>query len=684
MLYFALTIFLSAFLLFQVQPVIAKIILPWFGGSAAVWTTCQLFFQLLLVGGYLYAHGLIRGLKPRTQAVVHIVLLALACLALPILPNASWKPQGMENPTLRILGLLAMTVGLPYFLLSSTGPLLQAWLVQSKPKASPYRLFALSNLGSMLGLLTYPPLVEPNLSLTHQGWLWSAAFGSFALLCGVTAWRTQWDALPMSVRAFAEESPEEAPRPARLIFWVLLAACPSMLLLAVTTHLSMDVASIPFLWILPLSLYLLSFILCFDARAWYLRNPFLGAAPLALGGLTWLAQAGPMERPQLWITILLYSLAFFVTCMVCHGELSRLKPNPRRLTLYYLMIAIGGALGGGMVAVVAPYVFKGMFELPLAIGLCGLLVLATLYRERESVLRQDLTGWPSLIALTLMGALSAYLAFNIREETSGSFHVARNFYGELKVRQYNGIYDLDGYRVLVHGSINHGEQFTHPARRRRATTYYCENTGFGLLMSQRITGSPQKVGVIGLGTGTLASYARPGDAYRFYDINPLVEQIANEDFWFLKNADTVPTVVLGDARLSLEREPPQEFDVLAVDAFSSDSIPVHLLTREAIALYFRHLRADGVLAVHVSNRYLDLRPVLERAAAALHKQIVSVETLHGADPDTHCYPTTWVLLSSSREAFDKEPVKKVAKVLQPAVNQRLWTDDYSNLFTILK
>lgn len=681
MLLFALTIFLSAFLLFQVQPVIAKIILPWFGGSAAVWTTCQLFFQLLLLAGYLYAHGLIKKARPSRQAMIHVALLAAACLALPILPNASWKPQALENPTLRILGLLTVTVGLPYFLLSATGPLLQAWFVQWRPGAIPYRLFALSNLGSMLGLLTYPPLVEPNLSLSHQAWMWSGAFAVFALICGFTAWTTQRQAHTRHVATEADES--EAPITAgQLALWVLLAACPSMLLLGVTTHLSMDVASIPFLWILPLSLYLLTFILCFDAGGWYQRDYFLILSPVALGGMAWLAQAGPGDRPRLWITIVLYGLAFFAACMVCHGELSRLKPNPRRLTLYFLMISLGGALGGGMVAVIAPYVFKGMFELPLAIGFCGLLVLTTLYRDKESVFRTALTGWPSIFALVVMAALAGYLVRNMREEMSGSYFVARNFYGELKVRQTEGVYDWDGYRTLVHGTINHGEQYTHPARRKEIATYYCPTSGVGLVMGERITGSPQHVGVIGLGTGTLAGYARPGDAYRFYEINPLVQKIAKEHFWYLKDADTVATVVLGDARLSLEREPPQGFDILAVDAFSSDSIPVHLLTREAIELYFHHLRPDGVLAVHVSNRYIDLKPVLERAAVALHKYAVFVETED--DDDEKCFGTTWMLLSSIPDVLQKKSIWMKSKAPEPSPRQRLWTDDYSNLYTLLK
>lgn len=680
MLFYALTIFLSAFLLFQVQPMIAKMILPWFGGTAAVWATCLLFFQTTLLLGYAYSHGLIRRLKPRQQWMLHATLLLICLALLPVLPNPAWKPVTPDAPIFRILGLLAATIGLPYFMLSTTGPLIQAWYVQSHPGSIPYRLFALSNLGSMAALLSYPPLVEPLLTLRQQAWTWSIAFAVFALFCIFTGWKSYRGAVA------AAETPAEEPAPAHparssYLLWIALAAGPSMLLLSLTTHMSMDLAPIPFLWILPLTLYLLTFILCFDAEGWYRRVWFLAALPFALGVLAWLSSLGPTDRPGLRLCLVLYSLSFFLICMVCHGELARLKPHPRFLTGFFLMVSIGGATGGVFVALIAPTLFNASYELPISIALCGLLAAAILFLDKDWPFRRELLGWPSIAVFTLAAALVGFLARDMRDLVKGSLVVTRNFYGELRVNQYNGFYDWDGYRSLVHGAINHGEEYTHPARRKEVATYYCPDTGLGLVMGSRNIADLQRVAIIGLGTGTVAGYSRMGDLYRFYEINPTVPKIANEDFWYLKTAEGAIDIVLGDARLSLEREAPQNYDTIAVDAFSSDSIPVHLLTREAIALYFRHLKPNGILAVHISNRFIDLAPVLERAATALHKRAVLVES--DDDSEEKCFSTTWVLLASDPKIFDA-PQYKSAQPLTPAPWLRTWTDDYSNIFKVIK
>lgn len=680
MLFYAITIFLSAFLLFQVQPMIAKMILPWFGGTAAVWATCLLFFQTALLLGYTYSHGIVRRLKPRRQWMLHAVLL-LACLALlPILPNPAWKPLTPDAPILHILGLLAATIGLPYFMLSTTGPLIQAWYVQSHPGAVPYRLFALSNLGSMAALLSYPPLVEPYLTLRQQAWTWSIGFALFALFCIFTGWKSYHGAVA-AAEAPVEDPPPVHPSRRRYLVWIALAAGPSMLLLSLTTHMSMDLAPIPFLWILPLSLYLLSFILCFDAEGWYRRLWFLGALPLALGVLAWLTQLGPSDRPALRLSIALYSLAFFIVCMVCHGELARLKPHPRFLTGFFLMVSIGGAAGGVFVALIAPSLFNASYELPISLAVCGILASFVLFLDPNWPFRRELLGWPAILVFTLAAALLGYLGREMRDLVKNSLVVTRNFYGELRVNQYNGFYDWDGYRSLVHGAINHGEEYTHPARRREVATYYCSDSGLGLVMNARNIADIQRVAVIGLGTGTVAGYSRAGDLYRFYEINPAVQKIANEDFWYLKTAEGAIDIVLGDARLSLEREPVQNYDTIVVDAFSSDSIPVHLLTREAIALYFHHLKPDGVLAVHISNRFIDLSPVLERAAAALGKSAIVVDS--SDDDEEKCFSTTWVLLTSNPQLFNT-PQYKSGIVLPPAPWLRAWTDDYSNIFKVLK
>lgn len=455
-----------------------------------------------------------------------------------------------------------------------------------------------------------------------------------------------------------------------------------MLLLAVTSHMSMDIAPIPFLWILPLALYLLSFILCFDAEGWYRRTLFLIFLAPSLAGILYLAETSPEDRPELKLTILAYSAAYFVACMVGHGELSRLKPHPRYLTNFYLMIAIGGAAGGAFVALIAPLAFRSHYELPLACVLLTALALASVYGDSESVLRQDWLGWASIIVMTAAAAVTGYSVHLARSMTSGAMYVGRNFYGELAVRQYNDANDWDGYRSLVHGAINHGEQYTHPARRRQVASYYCPDTGIGLLMQIRGFGQPQKVGIIGLGTGTLAGYGRPGDVYRYYEINPLVQNIANEYFWYLRNAESSLQMVLGDARLSLEREPNQNFDILVVDAFSSDSIPVHLLTSEALDLYFRHMAPGGVVVLHISNRFIDLQPVLERGAKHAGKRSILVET--DDNDDGSCYGTSWVLMANSPQTFDNEVIRKASKPLRSAPWMRLWTDDYSNLYKVLK
>lgn len=679
MLLFAVTVFLSAFLLFQVQPVIAKAILPWFGGTAAVWATCMVFFQSTLLAGYLYAHALVTRVPPRRQRIIHAALLTAGALLLPITPSERWKPVSGGNPSFRILLVLAVTVGLPYLLVSTTGPLMQAWYAQKKPGAAPYRLFALSNAGSLLGLLSYPVLVEPNLSLGAQSWTWSAGFILFAVLCLLTSWRSLARETELRCTPAADATP---PGRTEYLLWILLAMCASMLLLTVTQHLAGDVASIPFLWVLPLTLYLLSFILCFDAEGWYQRPLFLVLLFPVLGTMSYLIWA-EADKPGMRWSIAIFSLALFTACMFCHGELARTKPHPRYLTIYFLMIAIGGALGGAVVGLVAPNLFNAQYEFPIALALCGLLFVWVLLRDGEAILAGGLLGWRGIGVMVLVAALGGFLFRVVRDTVAATMVVSRNFYGELKVRQYNGMYDWDGHRVLIHGTINHGEQWTHPARRKSTSTYYCEDTGLGMVMGARVLGDPQRVGVIGLGTGTIAAYARPGDAYRFYDINPLVQQIANRDFWYLNLAEAQVEVVLGDARLSLEGESSQRFSTLVVDAFSGDAIPVHLLTKEALELYRKHLAPGGILAVHISNRYIDLRPVLATAARVLGYAARLVETEDDHDSQRNCFATSWVLLAAGETAFDRAPFQRATRMkVDPQF--RLWTDDYSSVLGLLR
>jgi SAM-dependent methyltransferase len=683
MILYALTIVVSAFLLFQVQPVIAKIILPWFGGSAAVWTVCMLFFQMALLLGYLYAHALVRYLKPRTQMLVHAGLLLVSALALPVYPSASWKPLSGEEPTLRILGLLAVTVGLPYFLLSTTGPLLQAWYARRFQGAMPYRLYALSNAGSMFALLSYPVLFEPVFTTHQQAWMWSAAYGVFVVLCGVTAIGSGRAALagPGRDEAAAADAAIAPPSAKQYLMWLLLPAVASVLLLAITNHLSQNVAAIPFLWVLPLSIYLLTFILCFEGSGWYRRNPYLQLLAVALGAMAYALSIDSTGSVPLRVMVPLFTMGLFTCCMVCHGELARLKPDPRYLTHFYVMIAAGGALGGLLVGLIAPHLFNALYEMPLGLVACAVLVVWVLRQDAELKWFRRWRQPAPTVAAVLTVALAVFVGMQIRDSVRGSRVLVRNFYGALRVRDSGPATQLDATRTLTHGTINHGEQFLNPARRDLPTTYYGPNTGVGLTIRERGKTRAIRVGVIGLGTGTIAAYGRLGDYYRFYEINPLVLRLAHTEFSFLPDCKAKVDVAMGDARLSLERESPENFDVLAVDAFSSDSIPVHLLTLEAMLLYFRHLRPDGVLAVHISNRYLDLEPVLAGETRATGKVARVVDT---DDDDTQdVFGATWVLITSPASGFHGEELKDSAEI-ESKRTVRLWTDDYSNLFRILK
>jgi SAM-dependent methyltransferase len=671
MILYAVTIFLSAFLLFQVQPLIAKIILPWFGGSAAVWTTCMLFFQLLLLAGYVYSHAYVR-LRVPARRHIHIALLVLAAATLPLAASTAWKPEGGEDPTWRILGLLATSVGLPYFVLSTTGPLVQAWYARSHEGAAPYRLFALSNLGSMLALVSYPLAVEPLLTLGHQAAVWSAGFVLFALACAMLAWRSK--AAESQPLAGGDTS---APGAELKTLWAALACCASLLLLAFTSHMTLNIAAIPFLWVLPLALYLLSFVLCFEASGWYRRWLFL---PLLAAGLAGVCVTLTRSNPSIWTLIPLYSATLFAACMVCHGELARSKPHPQHLTGFYLMLALGGAAGGVFVGLVAPKVFEDLYELPIGMVALSLLVTVALLRDRASLLHGGFSIAARIVFLALAAALAVALYKTYAENSADTRVTSRNFYGVLNVRDSGE--GPDAMRALSHGTIIHGKQFLEPDRRDWPTSYYGLRSGVGLVLLDAREHSPLRVGVVGLGAGTLAAYGRTGDVFRFYDINPDVVELARTEFTFLKDSPAKVEVALGDARLSLEREPAQNFDVLALDAFSSDAIPVHLLTVEAFKTYLRHMKPGGVLAVHISNRYLDLVPVVQQAARHLSLELRQVE--NDDEDDAGVYRSDWMLLSASPAAFEGPLLKEAGERLDAVPRVKLWTDDYSDLYRILK
>ncbi|HEV2297994.1 MAG TPA: fused MFS/spermidine synthase [Candidatus Acidoferrales bacterium] len=691
-LVYGLVIFSSAFLLFQVQPLIAKIILPWFGGVAAVWITCLLFFQAVLLLGYLYAHLLARIFHARTQGRIHAALLAVSLLTLPILPKQSWKPAGPEHPAGHILVLLGLTIGLPFFLLSATSPLLQSWYARTRASAATYRFYALSNAGSMVALLTYPVLFEPFLTSRHQAIEWSVAYAAVAILCAALG------LAPRNDETAAEKfSAAESTRPdwRTMALWAALAACGSALLLAVTNHVSQNIAAVPLLWVIPLCLYLLSFILCFEGRAWYHRGVFLRLVGLALAAMTF-ALTPSLAEISLRTTILLYCAGLFICCMFCHGELARLKPPPGHLTSFYLMSALGGALGAAFVALAAPQIFSGYYELHTALAACAILVLVVNYRDPGNRFYKARWQPAWLVIVGLVAILIGSLYITARNHSAEAKLIARNFYGELRVYEAvasNGLVLGSGtaippsedmrYRKLMNGTIDHGLQFLSPAKRREPTSYFGVKSGVGIALRAAAAQRPAlRVGVIGLGAGTLAAYGRAGDSYTFYEINPLVMKIANEEFTFLKDSPANLNIVLGDARLSLEREPAQGFDVLAVDAFSGDSIPVHLLTREAFALYFHHLKPDGVLAVHISNKYLNLRPVVEAAAMQLGEEAVLVH--HEIALAEEIYPSTWILVGGKDGFLGREQIERVGTVLRGSRDDVLWTDDYSSVFPLLR
>ena len=697
MLLYSLTIFLSAFLLFQVQPIVAKTILPWFGGSSAVWSTCMLFFQVVLLLGYLYAHWLHEKLAPRRQAIAHIAALVVSFAALPMLPNPGWKTAGVAHPSLTILALLAVTLGLPYFLLSSTSPLLQAWYARTHREGMPYRLFALSNFASMLALLSYPFVVEPNLPTRMQGWVWSVAYVSFAALCGVTAWRSSTHAAAPQATAREDGSAADcSPAWTVRLLWLGLAASASVLLLAVTNHLTQDVAAIPFLWILPLAVYLLSFIVCFESPRFYQRAAFLPLMGLALAFMAyrlwpWRTSFDPpwlshlTHMPIRWV-IAAFAVGLFACCMVCHGELARLKPHPRYLTGFYVTVSLGGAMGGLFVGLVAPNLFRAYYEFPIGLGLCAAVAFLVLARGLWRLAGGALWAWPRLGIAALVLVLCGYLVclrVVMRETVEGYRLVARNFYGLLRVEdEGNPRMDDDANRKLVHGTINHGEQFLREPLRHQPVTYFCPQSGIGLAM-QAQEGPPRRIGILGLGCGTLAAYGRKGDTLRIYEINPLVLDIARSEFTYLRDTPARVEVALGDGRLLLESEPSQQFDLLVMDAFSGDSVPVHLITREAFRTYFRHLKAGGILAVNVTNTYLDLRPVMERAAAAFGK-VALVYDYTPEENDSVCFVSSWALVMDGATAAAHSGLQRAGTVLRQDRPFRVWTDDFSNMFSILR
>jgi hypothetical protein len=944
---FALTIFVSAFLLFQIQPLIGRFILPWFGGGPSIWTTCMLFFQLVLLGGYVYAHFTSVLLKPKTQVIVHLVLLVASLAFLPIAPGQDWKPQADDSPMLHILLLLLATVGGPYFILSSTGPLMQKWFSSAEPGKSPWRLYALSNIGSLLALLSYPFAFEPWLTLRQQVWSWSGVYIAYVagvVWCAVAFLRSHQTSTATVDSTELAATAIQPPGCVRMVMWTVLAASGSVMLLATTNQLCIDVATVPFLWVLPLSLYLISFIICFDSPRWYDRRVFglllLFCAPVAC----WVINEG--ADVSISKQVLIYSTVLFACCMTCHGELVSLKPDTKYLTLFYLLVSAGGAIGGLLVALVAPRIFHGYWEYHLGLVICFLATMAAwcvqrvwqrrasvefwtcavvvalhiffiahplyvkldgiiesteesilfgvygflqvlillvtgvlahrltvlhvlwiahflltsawiygfsawkfpaqmdseaiarliagavispvvavfvpwlvrrlnsiskmllaagtvsciagvlcgwlVYREwtqpmawdneaqqwmylglmglglvwpamwfgRLWLLKSDagslvqfpviLSSYPVWCAVSgflvvqgyvngwqVVSLISTVVAAIMMEWSSRGFlgtdrpslgfwfwvpagtlllmfsnqlmqivasdsqpteyskpvHTARNFYGVLRV-SYEAADESDempGKYSLTHGQIKHGFQFDDDYWGRQPTTYYGRDSGVGLAieLSRRWADEsdqhPVRVGVVGLGTGTLAAYGAAGEYFRFYDINPEVKSVATTYFTYLSESEAKTDVVIGDARIVMERElaanQSQQFDVLAIDAFSSDAIPVHLLTSECGQIYRQHLRRGGILAVHISNRFLDLNPVTRGMAERLGWHAVRIE--NDNNDLTGVFSSTWILLSERPDLRDDPDIQHMEAPWEETDRILHWTDDYSGLWQVL-
>ncbi len=814
---FALSIFLSAFLLFQVQPVIARFILPWYGGSPAVWTTCMCFFQLALLVGYLYSDIVARRIPAKVQAMIHIAVMLATLVTLPIIPRASMKPTGIEDPSWSIVRLLLLTVAPAYCVLATTGPLIQSWFARKFQGRSPYRLFALSNLGSLLALVSYPLVFEPTTSIVNQAWMWSIGYILFVASCSWCAVLTLRDSNQAASSAVSSfRLVPEGISLLQLLAWVVLATIPSVLLLAVTNELSQDVAVVPMLWVVPLSLYLISFIICFDRPAWYRRDLF-GTVLICSSMASVVCLVQPTSI-GFFGQFAIHNTMLFAAVMTCHGELARMKPAHESLTVYYLMMSLGGALGGILVVVIAPLFFQRFHELPLAmVGAIAVMfgrwiwvrdgvsltrvmlavsILASSAIVVSSYCLQDLirefvvarlgivasvlfvamsllgwqhltrkflpprllemstsattadrlfwlatfgliflfslwlvtmpsvsAGWVSILTLAIvvlvwgvglythfrpvvslavytnLGIVFAFFliqvvavgAFFGRNQQRGkTLEVKRNFFGICGVGEHES--PIHGtFREIFNGRIGHGQQFLREEIKNKPNLYYGPDSGIGLAFTEhplRLAGKPMKVAVIGLGTGTLAAWGQANDSFTFYEINPAVIELADRYFTYRQDTPSRTETLLGDARILLENElqknTPQGFDLLIVDAFSGDSIPRHLLTREAMDVYQRHLAPGGIVAIHISNHYLDLRPVIY--ALAQHAQSTAITVFNVPERSVlgneRLYPSDWMLVTGNAEFLKRERVAPhVTESKTPLV---LWTDDFGSILQVVR
>ena len=710
---FASATLLGAFLIFLVQPLVGKRLLPWFGGGPGVWMMCLMFYQSALFIGYAYADGLVRWVNPRRQWLVHGTIVGLSFALLPVLPDEAWRPVGDADPTYTIFLILLAHVALPFVALSATGPLLQAWFARLQPGISPYPLYAVSNVGSMFAVFFFPLVIESNWTIGAASNLWSAGFFCatvFIIVCGAMA---SGGVKREEVSLSRVDPHGRALTLDRVVLWLVLPGCAVILLNAITNKLCLDIASIPFLWVLPLGLYLLSFIIAFSSEGAYRRWLYMGV-PLILGIFLYVASlleripgVGALSNEGVtWVLISFFSLALFGMCTVLHGELFRLRPATNLLTRFYLTVSLGGALGGIFVGLVAPRIFPVYYEVSFGVALAVLLGLYCMARDPDSWFfvgkkRRRATSLGILASVVLIQNCSQVL-----REPEPTLHRERNFFGVVRVKDRSVIGQEHPVRFLQHGSTIHGSQSLSPDLRHLPLSYYSAISGIGVLLDNRSDVKPLNLGVVGLGVGTLATYGEEGDRVRFYEIDPAIIRIAESSgyFSFLQDSPAEVTVVKGDARLSLQREldetGPGNFDVLVVDAFSSDSIPSHLMTVEAFTLFKDHLGPDGVLAVHASARHFDLLPILYQIGEYLDLATLTIESAPGGDGAGQA-PARWVFFSPEETRMDtlsKSAQNKNASLsaqgsrssltsFQPhRLSYReapLWTDDYSSLFQVL-
>jgi hypothetical protein len=725
---------MSAVLLFWVEPMFAKMILPLLGGSPSVWNTCIVFYQALLLLGYIYAHATTKWLGLRWQVALHVLLLVLVSVTLPVHVARGWAPPLSSNPVLWLLLLLLISVGLPFFTLSATAPLLQKWFVFTvHPSAKdPYFLYSVSNLGSLIGLLGYPLLIEAYLPIPLQAKTWSVSYiflAGMILACAIIALKSSRIGMKHLNSGTMDASP--GLKVEQRIRWVLLAFVPSSLLLGVTNYITIDIAQVPLLWIIPLAIYLITFILVFAPKPVIPHRFMVRVQPFLLVPLSILFYWG-FTKIVAWPFIPFHLLVFFVTAMVCHGEIAYSRPSTFHLTEYYLWISVGGVLGGVFNTLVAPQVFNSLAEYPLMIAIACLLrpsldsdqrphirwfdlglplaslVLFGLSKigTRYYVQSRDTLGIPELIVFILISCLVGAICFSFRYrpirfgfgmgaillvgllwsgEQGQILYKERNFFGIHKV-----VYDPEGgYHLLFHGTTLHGAQSLNPVRIHEPLTYFYPTGPLGQVFGV-FPKNPDhaQVAIIGLGTGSTAGYAKPGQHWTFYEIDPAVERIAKESryFTFLKDCPAKVSVDLGDARLSLANAKDHSYDLIVLDAFSSDAIPIHLLTRESLKLYLAKLSESGVMVFHISNRYLDLKPILGNLANDMNLVCFVQDDmeLSEAEKKAKKAPSTWAVMARQSPDLNRLAADRRWKSLSSTSGARLWTDDFSNIVSVFK